>query len=54
MMFSINVKTPTLWLMMTLELHCHMQVFVIDVTWNNGDRFEVYRRYSDFFSFQVC
>ena len=30
-----------------------MQVFVIDVTWNNSDRFEIYRRYSEFFSFQV-
>lgn len=29
------------------------QVFVIDITWNNSDRFEIYRRYSDFFSFQV-
>ena len=28
-------------------------MFVIDVTWNNSERYETYRRYSDFFSFQV-
>ena len=35
--------------------HCWsvLQVYVIDVTWNNSERYEIYRRYSDFFSFQV-
>lgn len=28
-------------------------VFVVDVTWNNNERYEIYRRYSDFFSFQT-
>ena len=37
-----------------IHLFCiHLQVFVIDVTWNNSERYETYRRYSDFFSFQV-
>ena len=36
-----------------MQSYEHMQVFVIDVTWNNSDRFEIYRRYSEFFSFQV-
>lgn len=33
-------------------LYC-IQVFVTDITWNNNERYETYRRYSDFFSFQV-
>lgn len=36
------------------SIHSLLQVFVIDITWNNSERYEIYRRYSDFFSFQVC
>ena len=31
----------------------HMQVYTIETTWSNATRYEIYRRYAAFFSFQV-
>ena len=30
-----------------------MQVFVVDLVWDNDERYEIVRRYSEFFSLQV-
>ena len=36
-----------------IHLHVLMQVFVVTVVWSNNERFEIYRRYNDFFSLHV-
>ena len=32
----------------------HSQVYVLEVRWSEGTTTVVFRRYSDFFEFQVC
>lgn len=33
--------------------YARMQVFVVDIVWDNDERYEIVRRYSEFFSLQV-
>lgn len=36
-----------------LACYVHLQVFIVDVSWDNDERYEVFRRYSQFFSLHV-
>ena len=33
--------------------YARMQVFVVDLVWDNDERYEIVRRYSEFFTLQV-
>ena len=40
-------------LLLTLPLYPSRKVYVLEVTWSEGTSTVIYRRYSDFFEFQV-
>ena len=35
-----------------IVLYTLVQVYVISLTWSDGQRYEIYRRYGEFFTFQ--